>query len=62
MLEDRLPWINVSDLLYWNSPMVPLFGIESIPHNLLINPDGIIVAKNLHGNDLTNELYKIYKY
>ncbi len=55
-------WSQVSDLKYWNSPVVKLYGIESIPNNFLLNPEGKIIAKNLRGDDLRAKLKEIYKY
>ncbi len=60
--NDHLPWINVSDLKYWDSPVVPLYGIQGIPFNLLLNPKGVIIAKNLRGTELGNKLKEIFKY
>ncbi|OAV66622.1 Thiol-disulfide oxidoreductase resA [Bacteroidales bacterium Barb6XT] len=50
--KDNLTWTHVSDLLYWNSEPAKLYGVRAIPANFLIDKDGIIVAKNLRGEDL----------
>lgn len=60
--NDQLPWLNVSDLKYWDSPVVALYGIQGIPFNLLLDPKGIIIAKNLRGTELGNKLKEIFKY
>jgi peroxiredoxin len=60
--DDGLFWYHVSDLKMWNSPVVALFGIENIPSNLLIDPEGRIIAKNLLGNNLSAKLQSIFKY
>jgi peroxiredoxin len=57
--DDQLDWVHVSDLLYWDSPVVELYNIESIPANLLLDPDGIIIAKNLRGDELGKKLESI---
>lgn len=49
---DGLIWHHVSDLNFWNNEAAQLYGISSIPNNLLIDEKGIIIAKNLTGNDL----------
>jgi len=54
--EDHLPWVQVSDLKYWDSPVVTTFHFNAIPHNIMIDPKGIIIGKNLHGEDLANFL------
>ncbi|MDR0558952.1 MAG: AhpC/TSA family protein [Prevotellaceae bacterium] len=59
--KDSLTWTHVSDLLYWNSEPAKLYGVRAIPSNLLIDRDGIIIAKNLHGKELEDELEKIFK-
>lgn len=48
----NLNWVHVSDLKRWKSTAGKLYGVRSIPHTVLLNKQGIIVAKNLNGNDL----------
>jgi len=50
--DDNLTWKHISDLKYWNSAGAELYGVPAIPHTVLINKDGIIIAKNLHGEEL----------
>ena len=50
--HDNLAWTHVSDLKYWDSAVAKLYGVRAIPSNFLINKEGIIVAKNLRGEDL----------
>ncbi|HSV87391.1 MAG TPA: TlpA disulfide reductase family protein [Bacteroidales bacterium] len=45
--EDRINWIQVSDLRFWNSPVVSLYNVEAIPYNVLIDRDGKIIASGL---------------
>jgi peroxiredoxin len=59
--EDSLTWNHVSDLKYWNSEVVPLYNIEGIPYNVLVNPEGKIIATSLRGNDLQNKLAEVLK-
>jgi thiol-disulfide isomerase/thioredoxin len=54
-------WIHVSDVKYWNSAVVPLYKLESIPFNLLLDKDGKVLAKNLSGDDLLTELASIFQ-
>jgi peroxiredoxin len=54
-------WIHVSDIKYWNSVVVPLYGIESIPYNLLLDRNGMIIARNLRGAELFSKLEEIFK-
>ncbi len=57
--KDQLPWMQVSDLLYWNSPVAKLYAVKSIPANFLLDIKGIIVAKNLRGDDLLNKVKEL---
>ena len=56
---DNLTWSHVSDLKYWNSAAGKLYGIQSIPQNILIDPNGIIIEKNLRGEDLQTKLAEL---
>ena len=57
--DDGLNWSHVSDLKFWNSSVVPLYGIEGIPFNVLIDPNGMIIAQNLRGSDLSQKLSEV---
>lgn len=59
--KDGLDWPQVSDLKFWSSAAAKLYGVQSIPHNVLIGPDGKIVAKNLRGANLQDTLKKFMK-
>lgn len=52
IVHDNLTWTHVSDLKYWDSAVAKLYGVRAIPSNFLINKEGIIVAKNLRGEEL----------
>jgi peroxiredoxin len=53
-------WIHVSDIQYWNSVVVPLYKIESIPANFLLDKDGRIIATNLRGERLLTKLEEVF--
>ncbi len=57
--EDELWWTHVSDLNWWENAVVKLYGIRAVPQNLLIDPTGKIVAKNLRGEELHTKLAEI---
>ncbi|MBR5604589.1 MAG: AhpC/TSA family protein [Bacteroidales bacterium] len=57
--SDELIWHNISDLKYWNNEGAKLYGVSSIPSNVLIDQNGIIIAKNLRGEDLRNKVEEI---
>ena len=54
--KDGLTWQHVSDLKEWESMVVPLYSIEGIPFNVLLDPEGKIIAMNLRGDALEKEL------
>jgi len=60
--KDRLVWPNhVSDLLQWKSSMVQLYGFNSIPHTVLVDKEGKIIATGLRGETLEQKLKQIFK-
>lgn len=60
--QDQLKWKwHVSDLKFWQSEAASLYGVSSIPMSLLVDPNGIIIAKNLRGIGLHQELDKHVK-
>ena len=58
--QDGLNWIHVSDLKFWSSPVARLYGVQSIPANFLLDKEGKIVASNLRGAALEEELAKLF--
>lgn len=57
--DDGLLWTQVSDLQFWNSKVVPLYNLEGIPYNVLIDPQGTIIAENLRGPELELKLSQV---
>ena len=57
--DDRLTWTHVSDLQYWNSAAAKLYGVNSIPANFLLDKNGIIIAKNLRGEELSDKVKEL---
>ena len=53
-------WHHVSDLKYWQSSVVPVYNIEGIPANFLLDRDGKIIAANLRGSALGAKLEEIF--
>lgn len=54
--KDGLAWTHVSDLKYWNNQVAVQFGIQSIPANFLIDPKGVVIGRDLRGEDLVKIL------
>ena len=59
VMKDNLTWTQVSDLKWWNSAVVPLYKIEGIPYNVLVDPQGKIIAESLRGADLDKKLTEL---
>lgn len=58
---DNLTWTHVSDLKYWQNEVAQLYRISSIPANMLLDPNGKIIARDLRGEALYQMLGKILK-
>lgn len=50
--EDKLTWPQVSNLKFWQEPVAQLYGVRAIPAQFILDENGIIVAKNLRGEEL----------
>jgi peroxiredoxin len=59
--EDNLTWKHVSDLKYFNSQAAIDYNINGIPFSILLDPNGIIIAKNLRGASLEKKLAEILR-
>jgi len=57
--DDHLTWTHVSDLKFWNNAVARQYDINSIPANLLLDPGGKIIAKDLHGEELEKKLAQL---
>ncbi|MCX6155282.1 MAG: TlpA disulfide reductase family protein [Candidatus Kapabacteria bacterium] len=57
----KINWIQVSDLKFWSSPVAKLYNLQELPYNILIDGEGIIIAKNLHGEELERTIKKYLK-
>ncbi len=57
--DDKLSWAHVSDLKFWNNEVGKLYDIRGIPANVLVDPNGIIVGKNLRDDELDKKLEEL---
>jgi len=57
--DDHLNWPQVSELVYWKSEIAKLYGVRAIPGNYLIDSKGVIVARNLRGEQLQEKLKEL---
>ncbi len=59
--ELGITWPQLSDVKYWENAGAALYGVNSIPHTVLVDKDGTIVAKNLHGEALDAKVAELVK-
>ena len=59
--DDQLAWTNVSDLQFWNSEVVSLYGFNGIPFNILVDPQGKVIAEALRGEKLVAKLSEVLR-
>lgn len=57
----QINWIQVSDLKFWKSPVAKTYEVDELPFNVIIDGQGTILAKNLHGQELQEFLKKNLK-
>jgi peroxiredoxin len=58
--DDNLTWTHVSDLKYWQSEAAQIYNISAIPFSILLDPEGVIIAKNLRGPALEKKMAEIF--
>ena len=58
--DKNLSWIHLSDLKGWKTVASEVYGVNSIPDNLLVDPQGKIVARGLRAQGLQNKLKEIF--
>lgn len=58
---DNLTWTQVSDLKFWENAAARKYNVSGIPFNVLVDPNGKIIAVNLRGDDLHRKLKQILK-
>lgn len=49
---DGLPWVHISNLKFWDEPIAATYNVKSIPNMFVLDANGIVVAKDLHGAEL----------
>lgn len=58
--DDSLTWTHVSDLEGWQNKVGKLYGVRSIPSNVLLDTTGLIIAKNIMGDELKAKLEELF--
>ena len=59
--DDNLSWTHVSDLKFWDSQVVNLYGFDGIPYNVLVDPTGKVIGESLRGEELESKLRSVLK-
>lgn len=57
--NDNYIWTNLSDLRGFDSPLAKYYNITAIPRNFLVDQEGNIIARDLHGESLTSKLVEL---
>jgi len=57
--DDKLTWTHVSDLQYWNNSAAKIYAVSAIPANFLLDEQGVIIGKNLRGEDLAAKVKEV---
>ncbi|RZF60090.1 TlpA family protein disulfide reductase [Sphingobacterium corticibacterium] len=57
--KEKLTWKHISDLQSWQNAAGTLYGVRAIPQNILVDPEGIIVARNIRGEELNTKLREL---
>ena len=55
----NITWRQMSDMLMWESPVVDLYAIRGIPHSVLLDREGTIIANHLRGEALDRKLAEL---
>ena len=58
--KDNLTWTHVSDLKGWENAAAKMYRVQGIPFNILVDPEGKIIGRNLRGADLDNKLCEVF--
>lgn len=56
--DDKLTWTQLCDFKEFSSETAQKYLIRSLPVNFLLDPNGVIIARDLHGDELEKELEK----
>ncbi len=59
VIDDNLPWTQVSNLNFWNDPVARRYSIRAIPQSYLLNKDGVVMGKNLRGQELEDRILSL---
>lgn len=61
--DDGIPWLNVADefpIKHSPARVISEYGMDYLPSTVLIDKEGVIIAKLLHGHELDDKLKEIF--
>lgn len=59
--KDKLAWVQVSNLMKWNDPIAKQYGVRAIPATFILDAQGVVVAKDLRGEELEAKIAELLK-
>lgn len=59
--KDKLTWTQISNLQGWEDPIAKAYGVEGIPATFLLDENGIIIGKDLRGDQLKAKIASLLK-
>ena len=57
--KDKLAWIQISNLKFWDEPIAKQYKVESIPATFILDAKGNVVAKDLRGDELRAKIMEL---
>lgn len=55
----KITWPQMSDLKYWDTELGAAYAVNSIPHMVLLDKDGTIIAKGINAQELSEKLAEL---
>jgi len=59
--QDNLDWLQVSNLQFWEDPIAVEYMVEAIPATFILDAKGVIIAKDLRGEELAKKVDELLK-
>lgn len=57
--KDKITWTQVSNLKEWEDPIAKQYGVEQIPTTFILDASGIVIAKDLRGEELRTKIIQL---
>ena len=57
--KDKLTWVQVSHLKFWDEPIALQYGVQEIPATFILDSSGKVVAKDLRGDALRTKIIEL---